>query len=67
MIGCDFCDEWFHGKCVNVATKKGEALVNSGASFECPTCASKRGVPYAFPDPLPSDEDEVSYHAKVNI
>ena len=53
MIGCDFCEEWFHGKCVNVATAKGEQMVASGASFECPTCASKRGVPYAFPDALP--------------
>ena len=59
MIGCDFCEEWFHGKCVNVATAKGEQMVASGASFECPTCAQKRGVPYAFPDALPgSDEDD---------
>ena len=36
MIGCDVCNEWFHGKCVKVSEKKA-ALINR---YVCPICAS---------------------------
>ena len=26
MIGCDGCDDWFHGQCVNVAEEDGRLL-----------------------------------------
>lgn len=34
MIGCDGCDEWYHGECVNVS-KKDERLMDK---FFCPRC-----------------------------
>ena len=72
MIGCDLCEEWFHGACVNVdeatgaligsiaagappPTRGGAAALAAAsmAGFECPLCAQKRLVPYAFAAPLP--------------
>ncbi|KAK7205238.1 hypothetical protein BZA70DRAFT_279378 [Myxozyma melibiosi] len=37
MVGCDFCDDWFHGKCVGVAEEDGELI----ESYCCPNCAKK--------------------------
>eukprot|EP00899_Mesostigma_viride_P017090 jgi/Mesvir1/25382/Mv01422-RA.1 len=37
MIGCDKCDEWFHGKCVGLTKEEGSQLT----SYTCPTCAHK--------------------------
>jgi hypothetical protein len=51
MIGCDGCDEWYHGPCVNVSKAQGDAL----NEYTCPACATKAGTPYKFgpPTPLP--------------
>ena len=48
MIGCDFCDEWYHGRCIGVSAAVGDALANAGDQFMCPKCASKSGVEYKF-------------------
>lgn len=34
MIGCDFCDEWYHGSCVKISQQFEELLVK----FACPAC-----------------------------
>lgn len=37
MVGCDFCDEWFHGRCVDVAEEDAELI----ESYCCPNCTKK--------------------------
>jgi len=54
MIGCDHCDGWFHGKCVGVSAKCGEAIEAEGAQYMCPLCAKSKGVAYAFAALVPS-------------
>lgn len=38
MLGCDSCDRWFHGSCMQIDKTAGDALSN----WICPSCA--RGV-----------------------
>ncbi|KAI1323409.1 hypothetical protein F5Y16DRAFT_383750 [Xylariaceae sp. FL0255] len=35
MIGCDVCEDWFHGECVSLTKEVGEKLVER---FVCPNC-----------------------------
>ena len=35
MIGCECCDEWFHGECIGLSKEVGEMLVEK---FVCPNC-----------------------------
>lgn len=40
MIGCDICDDWFHGDCVNLTEKDSRRFVK----YACPRCtAAKKG------------------------
>ncbi|KAF8765835.1 hypothetical protein HU200_008349 [Digitaria exilis] len=42
-IGCDVCDRWFHGKCVNVTSAEAEHI----GQYECPECfCEKKGHDY---------------------
>lgn len=35
MICCEFCDDWFHGECINLSKEVGENLIEK---FVCPNC-----------------------------
>ncbi|KAI1258370.1 hypothetical protein F5Y18DRAFT_421449 [Xylariaceae sp. FL1019] len=35
MIGCEICEDWFHGECVDLSKEIGEKLVER---FVCPNC-----------------------------
>ncbi|GMS83118.1 hypothetical protein PENTCL1PPCAC_5293, partial [Pristionchus entomophagus] len=37
MIGCDACDEWYHGECIQISRTKGREI----DKYYCPTCVSK--------------------------
>jgi hypothetical protein len=37
MIACDECNEWFHGKCVNVTRQQASKVDR----YICPTCRRK--------------------------
>ncbi|KAK7750411.1 hypothetical protein SLS62_007599 [Diatrype stigma] len=39
MIGCDVCEDWFHGECVALDKETGEGLVER---FVCPNCTDGR-------------------------
>lgn len=41
MIGCDVCEDWFHGECVGVDKVIGEALI---VRYVCPGCTDDKGV-----------------------
>lgn len=34
MIQCDYCDEWYHGACINITPEQADMLVK----FRCPRC-----------------------------
>ena len=36
MISCDWCEEWFHGRCVGVTEEEGEEI----DLYKCPKCRS---------------------------
>ena len=36
MIGCDFCDEWYHGSCLNL--KKDDIKELTKCDWKCPKC-----------------------------
>jgi hypothetical protein len=38
MICCDTCEEWFHGKCVNVTKAQGKAMELKNMTWVCPPC-----------------------------
>ncbi|XP_008203229.1 uncharacterized protein LOC100679883 isoform X2 [Nasonia vitripennis] len=42
MICCDICQDWFHGKCVNVTKAMGEDMENKGVEWVCPNCKTKK-------------------------
>ncbi|KAF4587121.1 Set1 complex component spp1 [Ophiocordyceps camponoti-floridani] len=35
MIGCENCEDWFHGECINITKETGESLIEK---FICPNC-----------------------------
>ena len=39
MIGCEKCEDWFHGECVDLDMQTGETLVEK---FICPNCTDGR-------------------------
>ena len=39
MIGCDFCDEWYHYNCLNLT--KAEAKELTKKEWTCPNCEFK--------------------------
>jgi hypothetical protein len=59
MLACDQCNDWFHGKCVNV--QKGQAA--NLTVYYCPPCVAKHGLPpnmeaeLAMP-PKPDEPDD---------
>lgn len=42
MICCDKCEDWFHGKCVNVTQSMGKKWEQSGREWVCPKCIKKQ-------------------------
>ena len=36
MIACDYCNQWFHGRCVGISAAQGKKL----KSYKCPLCVS---------------------------
>lgn len=42
MICCDKCEDWFHGKCVNITKQMGTEMEQRGAEWVCPNCIKKQ-------------------------
>lgn len=41
MICCDKCEEWFHGKCVNVTKAMGAEFEQKKKEWRCPNCRAE--------------------------
>uniref|UniRef100_A0A1L8DIA1 Putative transcription factor datf1 n=1 Tax=Nyssomyia neivai TaxID=330878 RepID=A0A1L8DIA1_9DIPT len=41
MICCDACEDWFHGKCVNITKAMGQQMEEQGIEWRCPNCLKK--------------------------
>lgn len=63
MIGCDSCDDWFHGSCVNM-TEKGSVIL---IKYVCPRCteAGKAVSIFKRKCRLPECNLPVQYEAHV--
>lgn len=44
MICCDKCEDWFHGKCVNVTKAMGVEMEERGVEWVCPSCVKKQNM-----------------------
>lgn len=42
MICCDTCEDWFHGKCVNITKAMGQQMEQQGKEWMCPNCTKVR-------------------------
>lgn len=42
MICCDVCEDWFHGKCVNITKAMGQQMEADGIEWTCPNCVKKK-------------------------
>ena len=42
MIGCDYCDEWYHKECLKLSNK--EFLRLTKKDWSCPSCESNKGI-----------------------
>ncbi|XP_058838198.1 death-inducer obliterator 1-like [Topomyia yanbarensis] len=42
MICCDECEDWFHGKCVNITKAMGQQMEEDGIEWTCPNCLRKK-------------------------
>lgn len=42
MICCDKCEDWFHGKCVNITKAMGVEMEQRGVEWVCPNCIKKQ-------------------------
>jgi histone demethylase JARID1 len=58
MVQCDQCQEWYHGKCVNIS----KATVQQQSAFKCPVCYVKEKLPYPH-DRLQPYENRPTYAA----
>lgn len=45
MICCDGCEDWFHGKCVNITKAMGQQMEEQGIEWRCPNCIKKTKTP----------------------
>ncbi|KAF7996636.1 hypothetical protein HCN44_002282 [Aphidius gifuensis] len=63
MICCDICEDWFHGKCVNITKAMGKQMEDQGIEWVCPNCKNKKksdrpvfnsGAPSPSPSPSSS-------------
>ena len=41
MIGCDYCDEWYHTQCLSLSKEEVKRLANE--NWSCPNCEFKKG------------------------
>lgn len=48
MICCDKCEDWFHGKCVNVTKAMGTEMEEQGIEWVCPNCIKKQPGKVSF-------------------
>ncbi|XP_076362060.1 uncharacterized protein LOC143252975 [Tachypleus tridentatus] len=44
MIGCDGCEEWFHGSCVGITRQKGRKMEKDKKEWLCSKCKKEREV-----------------------
>ncbi|XP_072940862.1 uncharacterized protein pps isoform X2 [Epargyreus clarus] len=42
MICCDGCEDWFHGKCVNITKAMGQQMEEQGIEWRCPNCKNEK-------------------------
>ncbi|KAJ8686048.1 hypothetical protein QAD02_021841, partial [Eretmocerus hayati] len=60
MICCDMCQDWFHGKCVQVTKAMGEQMETQGIEWVCPDCMRLKndGSGAKFPSKKRSSDTE---------
>jgi len=44
MIGCDYCEEWFHPDCLSLSTEEASSLTEM--KWKCPVCDGKATINY---------------------
>ncbi|CAG0922204.1 unnamed protein product [Notodromas monacha] len=52
-IGCDFCENWYHGSCINVTPAQATTM----KQYKCPECQAKETKPVASKSPAVPEKD----------
>lgn len=60
MICCDGCEDWFHGKCVNITKAMGQQMEEQGIEWRCPNCIKKA-------KPSAKGTKQVSTHLSITV
>ena len=63
MIGCDFCEEWFHPECLSLSTDEANALTE--ITWKCPVCAGKATIDYGR-ESNSTQQENVTKHVDAN-
>ena len=58
MIGCDYCEEWFHASCLNLSKKDVEQITK--VKWMCPNCELKKSGNQRRQDPVPQKDSTKS-------
>ena len=69
MICCDKCEDWFHGKCVNVTKAMGKEIESRGKEWRCPNCKALEGsgseiIKKPDPNKKPNQQKLTKFFAK---
>ncbi|OWA51734.1 putative PHD finger protein 3 [Hypsibius exemplaris] len=72
MISCDTCSDWFHGTCVDVTKKEGDAITREKRMWQCPPCSEKNATSgssqdVATPEASKSHEEPSSYEFPLPV
>ncbi|XP_041466092.1 death-inducer obliterator 1-like isoform X2 [Lytechinus variegatus] len=60
MICCDKCEDWFHGKCVNITKKEGKRMERENLSWMCPKCTEEKKTEAADKSKAKDDKSKKS-------
>ncbi|KAJ8953859.1 hypothetical protein NQ314_007199 [Rhamnusium bicolor] len=52
MICCDTCEEWYHGKCVNITKAMGQQMEAEGKEWICLFCKVICTVRSGYSEPI---------------
>ncbi|CAG9581517.1 unnamed protein product [Danaus chrysippus] len=68
MICCDGCEDWFHGKCVNITKAMGQQMEDQGIEWRCPNCVKNAKASAKNTNKVPTaQKDNVGFVRNLHV